>query len=99
MRLTKVQFQEYIFSKVKKIAMEEGWLPAAEVNLIKEEPTIEETLSITNDKAPIEILTEKEFEKVSAPNESVTSKDVKKLTEEFKRMKQLVDFRSPLLIK
>ncbi len=113
MKLTKEEFKQYILSEVKKMAQEEGWLsedsiqstPVLEKNsiqdIVKEDVDAqipeEEILNISeNTNQSAEKLIKEEF----APVEPMaTPSEVKQLSEEFKRWKQLVDFRSPLLIK
>lgn len=72
--------------------------------------TVETTESVqeNNEKQKDVVLISESIEKLDkilkndepwVGKQDTTPMDVKKLNEEFKRMKQLVDFRSPLLIK
>lgn len=105
MKLTEDKFREIINATLKKMLLENNDLEINEP--AKEEPAqekIEETLST-------ETLKEDDFDNVettvtpaicdpmSSKFWNSTPSEVKSLNEQFKRMKQLVDFRSPLLIK
>lgn len=108
MQLTQEQLKIFIAEQVQKMLLAEG----IDIDKIKkiqslklDSPTEvkEEAILVVNENIKIE----EEFETIVPNNESTTSfvniepdesivKDVKKLNEEFKRMKELVDFRSPL---
>lgn len=88
MKLTQEQFKQFILAEVKKIALEEGWI--ATDSLVVSEGVK------SNEEAPIvteEVTTEQEI--VEEPKIEIA--EVKRLAEEFSRMKELVDFRRPLL--
>lgn len=112
MKLTEEKFREIIKTSLLKMLMENNELeiiePEPVQNPIEEQVAVEETINT-------ETLKEDDFDKIEASSEQTvvqpaicdhvsdkfytTPSEVKKLNEEFKRMKQLVDFRSPLLIK
>lgn len=106
MKLTKQQFREFILNEVKKMVANEGHNQSDEmsektagtiVNRIehnKKDDETKKTISetIVEPKLEIQLDTAKEEPKVEL-------EEVKRLTEEFKRMKELIDFRSPLLKK
>ena len=84
MKFSKKQLQEHILSEVNKIALKEGWIQ--EVNIINI-PAVDIKFEDANT-----VTINEEVEKIEL-------KEVKLLAEEVKRMKDLVDFRSPLLRK
>jgi peptidoglycan hydrolase CwlO-like protein len=91
MKLKKAQLKELIIKEVRKIALTEGWLDAIEKA---------EKLKAQNSKASALNEGAELAQQKSSPEEpKVELVEVKRLTEEFKRMKALVDFRSPLLKK
>lgn len=108
MKLSKKQFKEYILQEVKKLALKEGILLKENNVDVVNEPAKD---IINNEAKKEEVASLKpktiseEFETViPVPDDNQTEpkfdvKDVKKLNEEFKRMKQLIDFRNPLLNK
>jgi len=115
MKLTKEEFKQYIISEVTRIGLAEGWLTTdsnseqIEIPVIqesKETTTVQEPSKTQNEIALISESTEKldkilknDLDTAAPAVDTTTPLEVKKLNEEFKRMKQLVDFRSPLLIK
>jgi hypothetical protein len=85
--LTEKQFQNYLNSEVEKIGLSEGWLKKQPNIPVSQPKSINESLEFESSKETIN------------ESESVTIEEVKILAEEFKRMRELVDFRSPLLLK
>lgn len=92
MTLSKQQLKDFILSEVKKIITADENLNLPDNKIIQEATA---DLNIENLNEEFETVLPATEEK----NESEIIGDVKKLSEEFKRMKQLVDFRSPLLMK
>jgi hypothetical protein len=90
--LSKQQLKDFILSEVKKIITADENLNLPDNKIIQEATA---DLNIENLNEEFETVLPATEEK----NESEIIGDVKKLSEEFKRMKQLVDFRSPLLMK
>ena len=91
MKLSKKELQDYISSEVKKISIEEGWgVEFDKIQKIKEEKEI----SFEDDN----VVTTKSINENEEIN-NIQLEEVKLLAEEIKRMKDLVDFRSPLLKK
>ncbi len=100
MKLTKEQFKLYILSEVKKLGQAEGWLPRDETPKIAIDSAPVENTTVLSENSIIAKDTETIISETPAIiDEKITVSDVKKLNEEFKRMKHLVDFRSPLLMK
>lgn len=98
MKYTFEEFQNYLMSEVKKIAINEGWGKKYEdiidqdiVTLIPEK-IVEEFEIVNLEKGSNDLVAEATEEK-SVFNVN----DIKSLNEELKRMKELVDFRNPLL--
>jgi len=90
MIINKEQLKNFIISEVKKIISKN--------NNISPEKNIQEEVVDINSQNISEIFEDVNSEQ-NTTNVDDTALEVKKLAEEFKRMKQLVDFRSPLLIK
>lgn len=84
MKFSKKQLQEHILSEVNKIALKEGWIQESNVINI---PAVDIKFEDANTVA------------INEEVEKIELKEVKLLAEEVKRMKDLVDFRSPLLRK
>ena len=83
-RFTKSELKKYLQSEVEKIGLSEGWIKHSET--IVENKAKEKIFESSNDRTICE-------------SENVQIEEVKLLAEEVKRMKELVDFRSPLLKK
>lgn len=90
MKLTKEQFKQFILDEVKKIAIEEGWIAgSAESTVVTESEKQASELPVIKE----EVIVAKET--IEEPKIEIA--EVKRLAEEFSRMKELVDFRRPLL--
>lgn len=83
MKFNKKQLEEYILSEVKKIADKEGWT---------KKPTADRKMADSS-------IVFEDANTINEEAEKVELQEVKMLAEEVKRMKDLVDFRSPLLRK
>lgn len=88
MIVSKKELKSIIISEIKQIAKQEGWLN--NFNSINE--------CNCNDNKDLSI---EDFEEVN-PNENkekenTSPEDVKKLAEEVNRMRQLLNFKSPIL--
>lgn len=108
MQLTQEQLKTFIAEQVQKMLLAEGIdidkvKKIQSLKLITPTEVKEDVILEVNENTKIA----EEFETIAPNNESTSSfmstepdesiiKDVKKLNEEFKRMKELVDFRSPL---
>jgi len=90
MKFTRKQLDEYIKAEAKKIAIQEGWM--------KSEEPAEETFQLNTETISEDFSNVPAEEKTEAENKEETFDitTVKTLTEEFSRMKELVDFRQPL---
>ena len=84
MKLTQEQFKQFILEEVKNIAIVEGWIKSTVVVVVTES-----TEQTQIEGSPTVVAEEPKIEVA----------EVKRLAEEFTRMKALVDFRSPLLNK
>lgn len=84
MQFSKKQLEEYILSEVKKLAEKEGWAKKPVRKMDTSDVVFEDANKVTE---------------IAAEAEKVELKEVQMLAEEVKRMKDLVDFRSPLLRK
>lgn len=95
MRHSDEELTNFILSAIREAALKEG---------IEIEGMLEEC-SCSHEEAPADTLevdtaTAQDFEPVASDEaEKVEIEEVKMLAEEFKRMRELVDFRSPLLRK
>lgn len=84
-RFTESELKKYLKKEIEKIGLSEGWITS------KLDDTVETNSSINIPEiSKNEIVTESEYVKIE---------DVKLLEEEVRRMKELIDFRSPLLKK
>lgn len=102
----KEEFRKYILSEIKKIIYDKDLSHNSLKNNDVESKVNEsdtnkekEILNLSKTDTPIQNILKEDFELISGENEKTNPTDVKKLSQEFKRWKQLVDFRSPLLIK
>lgn len=86
MKLTKKQLKEFILQEVEILSKSEGW----DIDTTNESEEVQ--ININEDFEDSTNITNEEIEKIELT-------EVKSLAEEFKRMKDLVDFRSPLLKK
>ena len=84
-RFTEKELKKYLQTEVEKIGISEGWIIKDLNESTETKDLIEETKELKNE-AIVE-------------SEKIQIEDVKLLAEEIKRMKELIDFRSPLLKK
>lgn len=84
-KFTKKELKEYLRKEVEKTGIAEGW--------------IANKLTITNEIKKLNKNTELTDNNIVKESEKIQLEDVKLLEEEVKRMKELIDFRSPLLKK
>ena len=112
MKLSKEELEEYIITQIKDVIINEGVkmddklikqiLSHLEKEFSKSDQNIyhmsnEELLNIRNVDSKEDL---NESFSVIKPEDIIENvEEVKKLNEEFKRMRHLVDFRSPLLMK
>ena len=112
MKLSKKEFKKFILSEVTKVALEEGWVAEGDLLSEgcnnDEKCTCEcgsdckcgpdcKCKSKKDEEEPDKKKLEEGFEEVLPEKEEINPEDASVLAEEIKRMKQLLDFRSPLL--
>jgi hypothetical protein len=93
MKLTVEEFRNYVKKEVEKISIQEGWSLTVTTPVSTEQ---KEEKTIVSENTTISF---ENSDNITAEAEKIEVAEVKMLAEEVKRMKDLVDFRSPLLVK
>jgi hypothetical protein len=86
MKITKTHLKKLIYEELSKSSINESRIHRKSIN----EPTIELSSSLEEN---FEVVEDQDLLKES----EIKIEELKTINEEIKRMKQLVDFRSPLL--